>query len=212
MNIHDFELIPPSSFRVEGYAEALLERVRATDEDERGELLAAFAARASSEWLLALASEAALEINDDPSEKASIISEIAARYWRLGRIEFSSRLFGMAAEACRECESHWQQAESIQKVARRYDQVGERQAAINLLFKGVEIARLGASGKNIQDALDAISVLGDLAVDLFLFGERESAKEISERISDPRVRRRTLLWITRMGNVTINDTGMGSSS
>lgn len=125
-------------------------------------------------------------------EKTDALHYIAVRLSNAGDLERSLWFFNEAEKEALRCEFYWQQAELLQKLAKTLVIVGATSKANDLLEESVSVAQKGQDSLNLQDSLDAASVLSESILILGSFIETERAVILAETIKNTAIRERTL--------------------
>jgi len=125
-------------------------------------------------------------------EKTDALHYIAAQLSKAGDLERSLWFFNEAEKEARRCDFYWQQAELLQKLAKSLVETGATSKANELLEKSVSVAQKGQDSPNLQDSLDAASVLSESILILASFTETETAVALAETIKNTAIRERTL--------------------
>jgi tetratricopeptide (TPR) repeat protein len=84
----------------------------------------------------------------------------------------------------------WQKAETLNRVARLFRQIGDIDSALDVWGKAIVIAQLGESHD-----IDSSSVLAEIAKELSLAGQLAFAKQVAESIQSPGKRENALKQI-----------------
>lgn len=85
---------------------------------------------------------------DDAETKASILTNIAAAYAKVGQKEKASEILSQSLVLAHAIESDWEKSRALSKVAAVYQRIGQKEKAFEILFQEVE--RLGLSSELIE--------------------------------------------------------------
>lgn len=125
-------------------------------------------------------------------ERTSALHHVAAKLSNSGHLERGLWIFNEAEKEAMTAEAEWQQAELLQKLAKTLVEIGATYKAKDLLGKSISVANQGQDSPNLQDSLDASSVLAESISIFATFIGTEKAIALAQTIKNNHIRQRTL--------------------
>ncbi|HZS06320.1 MAG TPA: hypothetical protein VFD58_15875 [Blastocatellia bacterium] len=166
------------------------------DQDDRCHLLYGLTKRLLAEGELEAAEKVSRSLDTWPIERTWFFGDIAVKRWEAGQAEHARQLLQEAIPIARNGGVEWQRAESLARIAVRFDLIGDRRMAVTLLAEAAEIAGRGEaqslSRGNIQDTLDSASTLDEISAALIAVGEPVLARQVAGSIRHDHRRQRAL--------------------
>jgi len=126
-------------------------------------------------------------------ERTDALHHVAAKLALTGHLERALWIFNEAEKQALTAYSNWQQAELLQKLAKSLVEIGATFKAGELLEKSVFVAEQGQESLNLQDSLDASSVLAESILIFASFVGTKRAFALAKTIRNDAIREKTLV-------------------
>lgn len=133
----------------------------------------------------------AAQLIENGYERTDALHHVAAKLSNSGHLERGLWIFNEAEKEALTVAIEWQQAELLQKLAKTLVEIGATFKAKELLEKSISVARQGQDSSNLQDSLDASSVLAESISIFAVFIGTEKAIALAETIKNNAIRQRT---------------------
>lgn len=142
--------------------------------------------------------EQVVEAMPDSYEKAAAFRQIAERRLSSNQIREAINLLEKAKQVPRQLDIAWEMGEALNRVALALYKVGDTAQAHYFQSEAIEFARAGEESDNLQNSIDASSVLWEISENLALAGHWQTAKQVAEGIKHPIKRSRAIQSLARI--------------